>query len=57
MHLCKGDDSIAKVMAESAMVFAKSTRGPCLAIDQDIARDPQHGSVYYTTVSVLAQAD
>lgn len=61
MHLCPGDAPIAKVMAESASVLRKEYTGTGVATDQDIdgyvanARDAQHWSVYYSTVSVIAR--
>jgi SAM-dependent methyltransferase len=61
MHLCHGRAPIAKVMAESALALRKQYTGTGITTDQDIdryvelAQDPQHWSVYYMTVSVVAQ--
>lgn len=60
-HLCRGHSPIANVMAESAMVLRQEYTGTGAAADRDIdryaelAKDPQHWAVYYTTVSVVAQ--
>jgi len=61
MHLCRGHEPMAKVMAESALVLRdeyRSTGGATdHAIDRyvELARDPHYWSMYYSTVSVIAQ--
>jgi len=63
LHLCAGNAPIANVMAESALALRKEYTGTGIATDQDIdryvayAHDPQYWSVYYSTVSVIAQVN
>ncbi|HEY5627049.1 MAG TPA: methyltransferase domain-containing protein [Nitrospira sp.] len=62
MHLCRGLDPIANVMAESALVLRGAYRNTGIVTDQDIdryvmhARDPERWSLYYSTFSVIARA-
>lgn len=61
LHLCAGNSPIADLMAESALVLRREYTGTGVATDQDIdryvsqAHDSQYWSVYYATVSVIAQ--
>ena len=62
IHLCEGGSPIANLMAESAHVLSHEYLATGEATEEDIqhyvrnAHDPEYWSVYYSTVSVIAQA-
>ena len=61
IHLCEGNSPFANLMAESAESLSPHYRATGEATQEDIhhyvrnAHDPNYWSVYYSTVSVIAQ--
>ena len=61
IHLCEGNSPFAKLMAESAQTLSDKFRATGEATEEDIqqyvrnAHEPNYWSVYYSTISVIAQ--